>query len=67
MTHILAMGWAKQGIRVNCGGPGFVKTAMTYFVDQVPDWDLKMKYYGRMTRLADPRELGAGSLRISIK
>ena len=58
MTHTLAMEWAEHGIRVNCVSPGFVRTAMTYFVDQTPDWDLKMKYYGGMPRLADPKELG---------
>jgi len=58
MTHTLAMEWAKHGIRVNSVSPGFVKTAMTYFVDQAPDWDLKMQYYGGMPRLADPKELG---------
>jgi NAD(P)-dependent dehydrogenase (short-subunit alcohol dehydrogenase family) len=58
MTHTLAMEWAKHGIRVNSVSPGFVKTAMTYFVDQAPDWPLKMQYYGGMPRLAEPRELG---------
>ncbi|KAJ5243537.1 short-chain dehydrogenase [Penicillium citrinum] len=58
MTHTLAMEWAKHGIRVNSVSPGFIKTAMTYFVDQAPDWDLKMQYYGGMPRLADPKELG---------
>lgn len=58
MTNTLAMEWAEYGIRVNCVSPGFVKTAMTYFVDQAPDWHLKMQYYGGMPRLADPRELG---------
>ncbi|KAJ9656245.1 hypothetical protein H2198_005096 [Neophaeococcomyces mojaviensis] len=58
MAHTLAMEWAEYGIRVNSVSPGFVKTAMTYFVDQAPDWDLKMQYYGGMPRLADPKELG---------
>lgn len=58
MTHTLAMEWAKHGIRVNSVSPGFVRTAMTYFVDQTPDWGLKMQYYGGMPRLADPKELG---------
>lgn len=58
MAHTLAMEWAEHGIRVNSVSPGFVKTAMTYFVDQAPDWELKMRYYGGMPRLADPKELG---------
>lgn len=58
MTHTLAMEWAKHGIRVNCISPGFVKTAMTYYVEKAPDWDLKMQYYGGMPRLALPQELG---------
>lgn len=58
MTHTLGMEWAKHGIRVNCISPGFVKTAMTYYVEQAPDWDLKMQYYGGMPRLALPQELG---------
>ncbi|RSL51515.1 hypothetical protein CEP54_011388 [Fusarium duplospermum] len=58
MTHTLATEWAKHGIRVNSISPGFVKTAMTYFVDQTPDWGLKMQYYSGMPRLADPKELG---------
>lgn len=59
MTHTLAMEWARYGIRVNSVSPGFVRTAMTYFVDQAPDWDLKMQYYGGMPRLAEPKELGS--------
>ena len=58
MTHTLAMEWAKHGIRVNSISPGFVKTAMTYYVETSPDWGDKMRYYGGMPRLADPRELG---------
>ena len=58
MTHTLAMEWAEHGIRVNSISPGFVRTAMTYYVERSPDWDLKMKYYGGMPRLADPKELG---------
>lgn len=58
IAHTLAMEWAHHGIRVNSVSPGFVKTAMTYFVDQAEDWDLKMKYYGGMPRLAVPQELG---------
>ncbi|KAH7119682.1 hypothetical protein B0J11DRAFT_66255 [Dendryphion nanum] len=58
MAHTLAMEWSKHGIRVNSVSPGFIRTQMTYFVDQAPDWNLKMQYYGGMPRLADPRELG---------
>ncbi|KAL3428717.1 hypothetical protein BDV09DRAFT_190717 [Aspergillus tetrazonus] len=58
MTHTLAMEWAKHGIRVNSISPGFVKTALTYYVETSPDWDTKMKYYGGMPRLAIPQELG---------
>ncbi|KAJ5618339.1 hypothetical protein N7528_006982 [Penicillium herquei] len=58
MCHTLAMEWSKHGIRVNSISPGFVRTAMTYYVETAPDWDLKMQYYGGMPRLADPRELG---------
>lgn len=58
MTHTLAMEWASHGIRVNCVSPGFVKTAMTYYVEKSPDWGDKMKYYGGMPRLAEPKELG---------
>ncbi|KAF7588142.1 hypothetical protein BBP40_006142 [Aspergillus hancockii] len=58
MCHTLAMEWSKHGIRVNSISPGFVRTAMTYYVENSPDWDLKMQYYGGMPRLADPRELG---------
>ncbi|KAJ5749373.1 uncharacterized protein N7511_011069 [Penicillium nucicola] len=58
MCHTLAMEWSKHGIRVNSISPGFVRTAMTYYVETASDWDLKMQYYGGMPRLADPRELG---------
>lgn len=58
MTHTLAMEWASHGIRVNCVSPGFVKTAMTYYVERSPDWADKMRYYGGMPRLAEPKELG---------
>ncbi|OJD30718.1 short-chain dehydrogenase [Diplodia corticola] len=58
MTHTLAMEWAKHGIRVNSVSPGFVRTAMTYYVEKNPDWPDKMKNYGGMPRLANPQELG---------
>ncbi|KAM0543056.1 hypothetical protein ACHAPJ_012505 [Fusarium lateritium] len=58
MTHTLAMEWQQYGIRVNSISPGFVKTALTYYVETSPDWDTKMKYYGGMPRLALPQELG---------
>ncbi|CAG8270438.1 unnamed protein product [Penicillium salamii] len=58
MCHTLAMEWSEHGIRVNSISPGFVRTAMTYYVEKAADWDLKMQYYGGMPRLADPRELG---------
>ncbi|KAJ5119214.1 hypothetical protein N7448_010920 [Penicillium atrosanguineum] len=58
MCHTLAMEWSHHGIRVNSISPGFVRTAMTYYVEKSPDWDIKMQYYGGMPRLADPRELG---------
>ena len=58
MAHTLAMEWAKHGIRVNSISPGFVKTAMTYYVEKAPDWDLKMQYHGGIPRLALPQELG---------
>ncbi|KAL2814877.1 hypothetical protein BDW59DRAFT_176317 [Aspergillus cavernicola] len=58
MTHTLAMEWAEHGIRVNSISPGFVKTALTYYVEKSPDWETKMKYYGGMPRLALPQELG---------
>ncbi|KAL2834823.1 hypothetical protein BJY01DRAFT_259363 [Aspergillus pseudoustus] len=58
MTHTLAMEWAQYGIRVNSISPGFVKTALTYYVETSPDWDTRMKHYGGMPRLALPQELG---------
>ncbi|KAL4733198.1 hypothetical protein BDV11DRAFT_210407 [Aspergillus similis] len=39
MTHTLAMEWVQYGIRVNSVSPGLVKTAMTYWVPQQPDWN----------------------------
>jgi NAD(P)-dependent dehydrogenase (short-subunit alcohol dehydrogenase family) len=38
MTHTLAMEWAQYGIRVNSISPGYVKTALTYYVESSPDW-----------------------------
>lgn len=58
MTHTLAMEWAKYGIRVNSVSPGLVKTAMTYWVPQQPDWEQQLKYYGGFPRLAEVQELG---------
>ena len=58
MAHTLAMEWAKHGIRVNSVSPGFVRTAMTTYMEGSPDWDMKVKYYGGMPRLAKPQELG---------
>ncbi|EME87421.1 uncharacterized protein MYCFIDRAFT_28682 [Pseudocercospora fijiensis CIRAD86] len=58
MTHTLAMEWAEHGIRVNSVSPGLVKTAMTYWVPQQPDWEQQLKYYGGIPRLAEVEELG---------
>ncbi|ETN39663.1 uncharacterized protein HMPREF1541_05889 [Cyphellophora europaea CBS 101466] len=58
MTHTLAMEWAGHGIRVNSVSPGFVRTAMTYHLERSSDWADKMRYYGGMPRLAEPKELG---------
>jgi NAD(P)-dependent dehydrogenase (short-subunit alcohol dehydrogenase family) len=58
MTHTLAMEWAQYNIRVNSVSPGLVKTAMTYWVEQQPDWEQQLKYYGGMPRLAEVEELG---------
>ncbi|KXT17928.1 hypothetical protein AC579_5896 [Pseudocercospora musae] len=58
MTHTLAMEWAQHGIRVNSVSPGLVKTAMTYWVPQQPDWEQQLKYYGGIPRLAEVEELG---------
>ncbi|CAK7212990.1 hypothetical protein SEUCBS140593_001694 [Sporothrix eucalyptigena] len=58
MTVSLATEWAKHGIRVNSVSPGFVETALTTHFKQQPDWETKMKYFGGMGRMADPRELG---------
>ncbi|KAL9002438.1 MAG: hypothetical protein Q9188_004626 [Gyalolechia gomerana] len=58
MAHTLAMEWAQYGIRVNSISPGLVLTQMTTYMEGSPDWDLKMKYYGGMPRLAKPQELG---------
>ncbi|KAF2824949.1 NAD(P)-binding protein [Ophiobolus disseminans] len=58
MTHTLALEWAQYNIRVNSVSPGLVKTAMTYWVPQQPDWEQQLKYYGGMPRLAEVEELG---------
>lgn len=58
MTHTLAMEWAQYNIRVNSVSPGLVKTAMTYWVEQQPDWEQQLAYYGGMPRLAAVEELG---------
>ncbi|KAL8712511.1 MAG: hypothetical protein Q9220_003359 [cf. Caloplaca sp. 1 TL-2023] len=58
MAHTLAMEWAPHGIRVNSVSPGFVRTQMTTYMEGSEDWELKMKYYGGMPRLAKPQELG---------
>lgn len=52
------MEWAQYGIRVNSVSPGLVKTAMTYWVPQQPDWEQQLKYYGGIPRLAEVEELG---------
>jgi hypothetical protein len=52
------MEWAQYGIRVNSVSPGLVKTAMTYWVPQQPDWEQQLKYYGGFPRLAEVQELG---------
>ncbi|KAF3935808.1 hypothetical protein ABW19_dt0204832 [Dactylella cylindrospora] len=65
LTHTLAYEWSKYGIRVNSVSPGLVKTAMTYWVPQQPDWEQQLKYYGGIPRLAEVQELGSYSLPIS--
>ncbi|VUC24705.1 unnamed protein product [Clonostachys rosea] len=57
MAHIIAMERAKHGIRVNSVSTGFVKSALTYYVEVSHDRDLKMQYYGCMSRLALPQDL----------
>jgi hypothetical protein len=52
------MEWAEYGIRVNSVSPGLVKTAMTYWVEQQPDWQEQLKYYRGIPRLAEVEELG---------
>jgi NAD(P)-dependent dehydrogenase (short-subunit alcohol dehydrogenase family) len=59
MTKTLAMEWAQYGIRVNSVSPGLVKTAMTYWVEQQPDWEQQLKYYGGIPRLAEVQEVGS--------
>jgi len=58
MAHTLAMEWAQYGIRVNSVSPRLVRTAMTYWVPQQPDWEQHLKYYGGFPRLAEVQELG---------
>ncbi|KAF3913318.1 hypothetical protein ABW20_dc0102616 [Dactylellina cionopaga] len=58
MVKTLAYEWTKHGIRVNSVSPGLVKTAMTYWVPQQPDWEQQLKYYGGIPRLAEVQELG---------
>ncbi|KAF2634716.1 NAD(P)-binding protein [Massarina eburnea CBS 473.64] len=58
MVHTLAMEWAQYNIRVNSVSPGLVKTAMTYWVPQQPDWEQQLEYYGGIPRLAEVEELG---------
>jgi NAD(P)-dependent dehydrogenase (short-subunit alcohol dehydrogenase family) len=58
LVHTLAMEWAQYGIRVNSVSPGLVKTAMTYWVEQQPDWQEQLKYYRGIPRLAEVEELG---------
>ncbi|EPS35340.1 hypothetical protein H072_11286 [Dactylellina haptotyla CBS 200.50] len=58
MVKTLAYEWTKYGIRVNSVSPGLVKTAMTYWVPQQPDWEQQLKYYGGIPRLAEVQELG---------
>jgi NAD(P)-dependent dehydrogenase (short-subunit alcohol dehydrogenase family) len=47
----------QYNIRVNSMSPGLVKTAMTDWVPQQPDWEQQLKYYGGMPRLAEVGEL----------
>lgn len=60
LAKTMAMEWALHGIRVNSVSPGFIATQMTtYYVEKdKEEWNRKMKYYGGMGRLADPKELG---------
>ncbi|KAF2030654.1 NAD(P)-binding protein [Setomelanomma holmii] len=62
MTHTLAMEWAQCNIRVKSVSPGLVKTAMTYWVEQQPDWEQQLKYYGGMPPLAAVEELGGACI-----
>ena len=58
MVKTLALEWAPHNIRTNSVSPGLVHTAMTYWVEQQPDWSEQLRLYGGFPRLADISELG---------
>ena len=59
MAHTLAFELSKYKIRVNSVSPGLVKTAMTYWVPQQPDWETQLKYYGGFPRLVEVKGIGS--------
>lgn len=59
LTRCLAVEWAGHGIRVNAVSPGYIETAMTAKVFQVPAYAAKLKARTPMGRFGRPDDIAA--------
>ena len=59
MSKVLALEWARHGIRVNCVGPGFTETAATAPTIAAPERLSMMMERVPMQRIGDPDEIAA--------
>ncbi|MFV0277463.1 MAG: SDR family NAD(P)-dependent oxidoreductase [Parahaliea sp.] len=57
MTRALADKWAPGGVRVNMIAPGFVKTRLTDWYRQSPDFEKRLLQAVPMKRWAEPEEM----------
>ncbi|MGD9795226.1 MAG: SDR family NAD(P)-dependent oxidoreductase [Acidimicrobiia bacterium] len=58
MTKALATNWAPMNIRVNSVSPGFVRTAATVYLEQMPEERLRLEGNTPLGRIAEPDEIG---------
>ena len=62
LTQSLALGWAREGIRVNAIGPGVIPTRLASFVMDHPEYYDAVVTRNPMGRLGTVEEIGNASL-----
>ena len=58
MPKALATHWAPLNIRVNSVSPGFVRTAATVYLDEMPEERVRLGGNTPLGRVAEPDEIG---------